>query len=166
MDGKSAVAPCAHCRTGVQVPDSYAHGDHIRCGVCGTSSRVQRGEQLRLVLADPTPLKDALRDAEQRLERLEDELTGARGRLGVGAHGLSFGVVYLLYATLLERTTISITLLLKAFGIVVFFAVALEAFNYFFFAKRQRIERISEEIGEIQSEVVELRHKLREAIRR
>mgnify|MGYP001768522696 CR=1 FL=1 len=52
------------------------------------------------------------------------------------------------------------------FMVVLVCAVGLEVLNYFFFAKRQRIERISEEIGEVRGEVAELRHKLREASRR
>ena len=165
MDEKSAVAQCAHCRADVAVPDSYAHGDHIRCGTCSTSHRIQRGEALRLVLADVTPLKDALQDTQQRLGRLEDELAGARGRLGIGMHGLYVGVAYLLYSVH-QGELLSAALAFKTLAVIVVCAVVLETLNFFFLAKRQRIERLSGEIDELKREAVALRHKLREASRR
>jgi len=32
----TAKAPCVNCREAVEISDRYAHGDHIRCGACGT----------------------------------------------------------------------------------------------------------------------------------
>ena len=74
-------ARCVHCRTEVSVPDTYAHGDHIKCGTCGTKHKVSRGEVMRIVLADVTPLREALRENERMVERLEDEIRGARRSL-------------------------------------------------------------------------------------
>ena len=78
-------------------PNSYAHGDHIKCGACGTKHKVVRGDRLRLVLADIGPLRDALAQNEQLSTRLEAELAHARGSFGIGANGFGIGVVYALY---------------------------------------------------------------------
>ncbi len=57
---------CVHCRADILVPDSYHHGDHVKCGQCGTRHKVSRGERegVRLVLADVGPLRDALKANE------------------------------------------------------------------------------------------------------
>src|SRR5258708_32127072 len=89
-------AKCVHCRSDILVPDSYAHGDHLKCGACGTQHKVSRGEVLRLVIADVTPLQNALRANEQMVERLEADLRVARGSFGAGGNGLGLGVVYAL----------------------------------------------------------------------
>ena len=34
-------ARCVHCREDVTVPDHYAHGDHVKCGACGTKHKVE-----------------------------------------------------------------------------------------------------------------------------
>ena len=54
---------CVHCRADILVPDSYHHGDHVKCGQCGTRHKVVRGERegVRLVLADIGPVRDALK---------------------------------------------------------------------------------------------------------
>ena len=41
---------CQHCRSDILVPDSYHHGDHVKCGSCGMRHKVSRGDVLRLVL--------------------------------------------------------------------------------------------------------------------
>src|SRR5258708_26206132 len=98
MEMGSAVpkAKCVHCRSDILVPDSYAHGDHLKCGACGTQHKVSRGEALRLVIADATPLQNALGANEQMVERLEAGLPAARRSLGVGGHRLGAGVVFAL----------------------------------------------------------------------
>jgi hypothetical protein len=71
-------ARCVHCRAMVTVPDSYQHGDHIKCGGCGTQHKVARGEVLRLVLADLAPLRESLSSNEILVDRLESEMRDAR----------------------------------------------------------------------------------------
>jgi hypothetical protein len=166
MDEKASVARCAGCPAEVNVPDSYAHGDIIRCGICGTSLRVVRGDRLRLVPSDLAPLKSALDDLAARRERLEDELQGARGRLGIGVHGLYVGLAYVLYQIAFNEHVWSVGLFASAFGIAAVSAIVLEVLNFLFMAKRIRIERLSSEIEELQQEETAARHRLREATRR
>jgi hypothetical protein len=159
-------ARCVYCRTEVVVPASYAHGDHIKCGSCGTKHKVYRGEVLRLVIADVTPLKDALRDVEVRIERLEDELRGARASIGVGVNGLAVGVVYALYQLGTQDALISTALLWKSVAIAVVVGILLELANYLFLAKRRRIMQLSDEIDVLRAEGRQLDQKIREASRR
>ena len=90
-------ARCVHCRADVSIPDTYAHGDHIKCGKCNTQHKVVRGDVVRLVLADVGPLLEAHIANETLVERLQDELKAARGSFGVGANGFGIGVAYLLW---------------------------------------------------------------------
>jgi hypothetical protein len=166
MDEKASGARCAGCPAEVNVPASYAHGDIIRCGICGTSLRVVRGDRLRLVPSDLAPLKSALDDLAARRERLEDELRGARGHLGFGLHGLWIGLIYVLYQVTLNEHGLSVALLASGVGISILCAVLLEVLNFLFMAKRIRIERLSSEIEELQQEETAARHRLREATRR
>jgi hypothetical protein len=159
-------ARCIYCRTEVAVPASYAHGDHIKCGSCGTQHKVFRGDVLRLVIADVAPLKDALRDTEIRIERLEDELRGARASVGIGVNGLAFGVVYAIYQVGTQEMTLSTTLLWKSAAIAIVVGVPLELVNYLFLAKRRRMTQLSEEIEVLRSEARQLDQKIREASRR
>ena len=85
------------CREEIAVADRYAHGDHIKCGVCGTKHKVVRGDRLRLVIADVGPLRDALAQNERLVERLEAELAHARASFGIGANGFGIGLIYALY---------------------------------------------------------------------
>ena len=84
-------ARCVHCRTEVSVPDTYAHGDHIKCGTCGTKHKVSRGEVMRIVLADVTPLREALRENERMVERLEDEIRFRRAARVAGTRFAHMG---------------------------------------------------------------------------
>ena len=158
-------ARCIHCRSDISVPDSYAHGDHIKCGACGTRHKVQRGDVLRLVLADIGPLKDALEANMQLISRLEDELRGARASFGIGANGFGLGVVYAIWQVGFQNQMIDLDLLLKALSVAIASGIALEAANYLFLAKRQRMMRLSEEIQEAREEGRHLQQKIRDASR-
>jgi hypothetical protein len=159
-------ARCVYCRTEVVVPASYAHGDHIKCGSCGTKHKVYRGEVLRLVIADVAPLKEALRDVELRIERLEDELRGARASIGLGVNGLAVGVVYALYQVGTQEVEFSAALIWKSVAVALVVGVLLELLNYLFLAKRRRITQLSDEIEVLRSEGRQLDQKIREASRR
>jgi hypothetical protein len=158
-------ARCVHCRSDVLVPDSYAHGDHIKCGACGTQHKVSRGEVLRLVIADVTPLHDALRANEQMVDRLEADLRVARGSFGVGVNGLGVGVVYALWQVARNEQPWSTGLLVKGIAIAIVSGVILEAINYFFLAKRQQISRLSAEIESAEEESQRLKQQIRESTR-
>jgi hypothetical protein len=154
---------CVHCRTEVAVPDSYAHGDHIKCGTCGTKHKVSRGEVLRLVLADVTPLREALRENERMVERLEDEIRGARRSLGIGINGLGIGVLYAIVQVGVNDAMITTRLAWKSLGIALLVGVGLELANHLFLAKRQRIHRLSEELRETRESGRQLQKVIREA---
>ena len=156
-------ARCVHCRTEINIPDSYAHGDHIKCGTCGTKHKVSRGEILRLVLADVTPLREALRENERMVERLEDEIAGARRSLGIGVNGLGIGVLYAIVQVGLNEASIDKQLLWSSLGIAVLVGVGLELANHLFLAKRQRIHRLTEELHEARESGRQLQKVIREA---
>jgi hypothetical protein len=166
MEEKNTTAHCANCPAEVSVPDSYSHGDIIRCGICGATNRILRGDALRLVLGDVAPLKAALKDLQDRRERLEDELQGARGRLGIGVQGLYAGLIYVLYQLALREQTWSVGLIAWGLAISLVAAVALEVMNYLFLSKRHRMQRLSDEIAALRAEESGMRHRLREAGRR
>jgi hypothetical protein len=165
MEGKVLLARCVNCRSDVTVPERYAHGDHIKCGTCGTQHKVLRGDVLRLVIADAAPLKDALRENERLIERLEDELRGARRSVGIGSNGLGIGVAYAVWQVALQEQALNQGLLIRALVVAVLSGVGLEAANLLFFAKRQRIRRLSAEIDEARGDSRAIQQKIREATR-
>lgn len=158
-------ARCVNCREEISVAERYAHGDHIKCGVCGTKHKVVRGDRLRLVIADVGPLRDALVQNERLVERLEAELAQARGSLGIGANGLGIGVIYALYQVGVNGAPIGKSLLLTSAGIAIFTGVLLEAANWSFLAKRSKMTRLSTELDEAIAEGEKLRTQIREASR-
>ncbi|HET8644301.1 MAG TPA: hypothetical protein VFO85_02355 [Vicinamibacteria bacterium] len=162
---KSQTARCVHCRSDVRVPDSYAHGDHIKCGDCGTKHKVVRGEVLKLVIADATPFREMLDENRRLVERLEDELVGARRSFGLGVNGLGMGVIYFLAQVGLGEETWSVALAWEAVGVAVATGVFLEAANWFFLAKRHRITRINAELDEAREAGRHLEKIIREASR-
>ena len=99
-----AKARCVSCREEIGVAARYAHGDHIKCGVCGTKHKVVRGDRLRLVIADVGPLRDTLAQNERQVERLEAELAHARASIGIGANGIGIGLIYALYQVGVKRS--------------------------------------------------------------
>jgi hypothetical protein len=147
------------------VPDQYSHGDHIACGTCGTKHKVVRGERVRLVLADPGPLRDALAQHEHTIQRIEADLAQARASFGIGANGLGIGVAFAIYQLGFKGEPLGLNLLFNAIGIALVSGLLLEAANWAFLAKRQRIARLSEELAEAEAEARQLRMKLRDATR-
>ncbi|PYQ15602.1 MAG: hypothetical protein DMF80_08360 [Acidobacteria bacterium] len=159
-------ARCVECRSEISVPGSYAHGDHVKCPTCGTRHKVVRsGEAVRLVLADITPLKEALRANEAQVSRLEAELRHARHSFRIGVNGIGFGVVYVVWQIALKERPIGTDLVWEAVGVAVLTGVLLELANFFFFAKRKQMSRLSREIEEVEAEGRALQQKLREASR-
>lgn len=154
---------CAHCRSDIAVPVTYAHGDFIKCGTCGMQHKVMRGEGMRLVIADATPLKEALRSNDAMVERLQDELKGARRSFGIGVNGIGIGVAYAIYLVAFKEHALDTQLATKAIMTMVVSGVLLELVNYFFLAKRQRVKRLLAEIEEAQAQSEELEQKIRES---
>ena len=158
---------CMHCRADILVPDTYHHGDHVKCGQCGTRHKVTRGERegVRLVLADVAPLRDALKANQTMVGRLEDELRGARHSIGLGANGLGIGVVYLIWQVALKDQPFSTGLLVQAVMVGLATGVALELLNYLALAKRKAITRISHDLEEVREEGRALQQKIRDSSR-
>ena len=154
---------CVNCRSDISVPDTYAAGDHIKCASCGTRHKVQRGETLRLVLADVAPIKESLRANEQLISRLGDDLRATRVSLGIGANGLWFGLAYLGWKVLYEGQLWSTTLILNGAGIAIGVGLALELANYLFLGKRVKLSRIAAEIREAEEEGRRLQQRIRDA---
>jgi hypothetical protein len=154
---------CVNCRSDISVPDTYAAGDHIKCAACGTRHKVQRGETLRLVLADVAPIKETLRGNEQLIARLREDLRAARLSLGIGANGIWFGIAYLAWEVLYEGQLWNTDLLLTGAGIAVGVGVALELANYLFLGKRAKLSRIAAEIREAEEEGHRLQQRIRDA---
>lgn len=159
------IVRCVNCRTDVEVPGTYAHGDHIKCGTCGTQHKVMRGDVLRLVIADVAPLRDALRENQALIERLEDEVRGARRSIGIGANGVGIGVAYVVWQVALQEQPLGASLFTAAIWVAVLSGGALELANFLFLAKRQKIQRLTAEIDEARSEGRQLQQKIREATR-
>jgi len=159
-------ARCAECRTEIEIPSSYAHGDHVKCATCGTRHKVVRtGEAVRLVLADVGPLKETLRQYEAQQNRLEAELRHARASFGVGVNGIGIGVAYAIWQVAFKEGQIGVPLLWEAVAVAVVSGVLLELANYFFLAKRKAMSRLSQEIEEVEAEARAVQQKIREASR-
>jgi hypothetical protein len=161
----SQRARCVHCREDISVPDRYAHGDHIKCGTCGTQHKVARGDRLRLVIADVSPLRDALGQNQQLVTRLEAELAHARASFGIGANGVGIGVIFALYQVGMKGAPLSAGLLASAIGIALASGLLLEAANWSFLAKRSAMTRVSKELEEARAEGQRLSQQIREATR-
>ena len=161
----ASKARCVSCREEIAVADRYAHGDHIKCGVCGTKHKVVRGDRLRLVIADVAPLRDALAQNERLIERLEAEHAHARASFGSGANGIGIGVAYAIYQMGLNQAPLSTSLLWTSVAVAVFAGLLLELANWSFLAKRNAMMRISSELEEARSEGQKLRTQIREATR-
>ena len=159
----AAKARCVHCREEISVADRYAHGDHIKCGVCNTKHKVVRGDRLRLVIADVGPLRDALAQNDRLVERLEAELAHARASLGIGANGFGIGLIYALYQVGVKGAPIGTGLLWTSLGIAIFAGILLEAANWSFLAKRSAMTRLGHELDEARAESQKLRQQIREA---
>ena len=164
-EAAAQTARCVYCREEVSVPDRYAHGDHVKCGSCGTKHKVVRGDRLRLVLADVAPLRDALAQNQKLVNRLEADLAHARASFGVGVNGLGIGLIYAVYQVGMNGSPLSTTLLLNAAGIAAVTGLVLEAANWSFLAKRSAITRITGELDEARAEGARIRQQMRDAAR-
>jgi hypothetical protein len=160
---KAQRARCVYCRSEVAVPDAYAQGDHIKCGTCGTKHKVVRGDVVRLVLADVAPLREKLMANQALVERLQDELTGARRSFGIGANGLGVALAWFLYQVAINEQVISLGLAVSSVLVGVAAGALLEALNYLFLSKRQRIKRISSELDDARAEGRQIQKLIREA---
>ncbi len=163
MEQRSQRARCVHCRADVVVPDSYAQGDHIKCGSCGMKHKIARGAVLRLVIADATPLKDALGSNRLLVERLEADLRQARGSFGMGVNGLGLALIYVLWQVGQKDRLVSSGLAMEAFTVAIATGIALEVANYLFLAKRHHISRLTDEIADARKESRLLEQKIRDA---
>lgn len=165
MAEEGQTARCVNCRADVLVPESYAHGDHIKCGTCNTQHKVSRGEVLRLVLADVTPLKDELRANQQRIAALESELQIARGSFGIGANGLGVAVAFVAYQVGIKEQLLSAHMAWDAAGVALGSGLVLELANYLFLAKRQAMTRLAADIDQLRDEGRQVQQKIRDALR-
>jgi hypothetical protein len=164
-DSGTAGARCVNCREEIAVPGQYAHGDHIKCGVCGTKHKVVRGDRLRLVIADVGPLREVLAQNERTVERLEAELAHARASFGIGANGIGIGLIYALYQVGVNGAPVGKGLLLAVLGVALFSGVLLELANWSFLAKRGKMMHLSRELDEARADGQKLRQQIREATR-
>jgi hypothetical protein len=158
-------ARCVYCRTDVSVPDTYAHGDHIKCATCGTRHKVQRGDVLKLVIADVAPLREALRANEQLIERLEDEMRKVRRNIGIGANGLWLGIGFAVWQVVLNEQPIDFDLAWQTVAVALAAGFALELLNFLFLSKRRAISRLGAELEEARAEGRQLQQKIRDASR-
>lgn len=156
---------CVSCREEISIPDQYAHGDHIACGACATKHKVVRGDRLRVVIADATPLRDALAQNQQTIQRMKADLAQARASFGIGANGLGIGVAFAIYQVGWKGEPLSMNLLWNAIGIAILSGALLEAANWAFLAKRQAITRLLAELDEANGEARQLKQKIRDAAR-
>lgn len=165
MEGASQRVRCINCRTEISVPATYAHGDHIKCGSCGTKHKVVRGDVLRLVVADVAPLREALSGNEQLIERLEAELYAARASFGIGVNGIGIGVAYLLWRVGIQQQMLNQQLFIEAVGVAIGSGLFLELANYLFLAKRKKIHRLASELADARQDGRVIEQKIREASR-
>jgi len=111
------------------------------------------------------PLRDALVANRALTERLEAELRHARGSFGVGVNGFGIGVIYAIAEIVREDRNINASLATEAVMVAIVSGILLEAANFFFLAKRQRLRRLGEEIDEARAEGRALQQKIRDASR-
>ena len=162
--GAEQKGRCVHCRTDILVPASYADGDHIKCGACDTGHRVVRTNNgMRLVIADVAPLRETLRQNDQRLRVLEAEFSDARASLGLGVNGLLIGLLYIIVKIAWDAEPLTKGLIVTAVVIAVLVGVALELANFFFLQKRTKMMRLGEEIEQLNQDSRELRRQIRES---
>ena len=121
--------------------------------------------QLRLVLADVGPLKDALQANEQIIERLEAELYAARASFGIGVNGIGIGVAYLLWQVGFQSRTLGQDVFVETLGVAAISAIALELVNWLFLAKRKKMRQLANEINGARQDGRTLEQKIREASR-
>jgi hypothetical protein len=111
------------------------------------------------------PLRDALQANQTLTDRLEAELRHARGSFGLGVNGFGLALIYALWQIVRNDHPIDSGLAWEAAAVAIFSGLALEAANFFFLAKRQRLRRLGTEIDEAREEGRALQQKIREASR-
>jgi hypothetical protein len=169
MAGKDVTpAKCLNCRSEVMVPNHYADGDTMQCGVCGMGLKVHKSGSgaLKLVISDVGPLRDEMKATEQRVSALESDLARARASFGIGVNGLGIGLIYVVSQVMLEDKNITRGLITNAVAIAAVSGIALELANFFFLAKRREMARISGEIAEASREIASIQQKIRESLRK
>jgi hypothetical protein len=154
---------CVHCRSEVTVPPGYAHGDHVKCPQCGTRHRISRGDGVRLVLADVTPLREALESNRQLVARLQNDLQRTIMTFGLAANGLVVGIFYVFFRAFLQGAPVDMRVIAQALGLSLAAAVVIEIVNYLYLGKRRRIDQIKADIEEARAEAGQLQQKIREA---
>jgi hypothetical protein len=117
------------------------------------------------VLADVTPLREALQQNEQLINRLGAELAHARASFGIGANGIGIAVAFVVYQVGWKDVQLSLNLLLNAVGVAIVSGLLLEAANWAFLAKRSSITRLSQEIADAQTESHRIRQQIRDSTR-
>jgi hypothetical protein len=160
-----AKVPCVNCREAVEVSERYAQGDHIRCGACGTDHKILRGDRVRLVIGDVSPLRDALAQNAQLVNRLESDLARARASFGIGANGFGIGVIFAVYQVAIAGAPISKGLIVGSVLIALVSGGLLEGANWLFLAKRHVIDTLSRELEEARADASRLRAQIRDATR-
>ena len=160
-------ARCPQCRSSNDVPDSYSNGDTLACTNCHTQLRVLRSDKgaLRLVVADPGPLREQLAFNKAQLDRLGADLQEARASFGIGANGFGIGVVYVVVQIAVDERMLDGSLLMEAAGIAIVVGIALEAANHLFLKKRKAIDRITADMAELRESQKGLQSLIREAER-
>jgi hypothetical protein len=86
-----------------------------------------------------------------------------RGSFGIGVNGLGIALIYALWEIVKKDHPIDMSLAWEAVAVAVVVGAGLEAANFFFLAKRQRMSRLSAEIEEARAESRALQQKIREA---
>jgi hypothetical protein len=157
--------PCVNCREAVEITERYAQGDHIRCGACGTDHKILRGDRVRLVLGDVTPLRDALAQNQQLTRRLESDLARARASFGIGVNGIGVGLIFAVYRVAIDGVPLSMSLLTASLLIALVSGILLEAANWQFLAKRNVINALTQELDEARADASRLRVQIRDATR-
>jgi hypothetical protein len=161
----TAKVPCVNCREPVEITERYAQGDHIRCGACGTDHKILRGDRVRLVLADVTPLRDALAQNQQLVNRLESDLARARASFGIGVNGFGVGVIFAIYRVAIDGAPISKSLIVASLLIALVSGALLEGANWLFLAKRHVMNALTQELGDARADASRLRAQIRDATR-
>jgi len=159
---------CLNCRSEVMVPNTFADGDTMQCGVCGMGLKIHRnpGGAPKLVISDVSPLRDEMKAIQQRMVGLESDLARARASFGIGVNGFGIGVLYVVAQVMLEDKNLSRELMINAGLIGVISGIGLELVNFFFLAKRREMSRLGGEIAEGQKEINSIQQKIRESLRK